>query len=615
MKKLIYTCLMLGALASLTSCASEEPAVKSNDGNVTFRVGLPSIYTRAYGDIPECNQLTMTVYDDEGIMVIPDSTITAFGPGVTEQDLSIRLVKNQTYRIVFYANNKDSHFATYSKGMLEVNYDSLKVNSEIDDAFFRSYEFTVDGSQKEVKLYRPFAQVNIGTDDLEATSVQHIIDNLKTKLSVTKGLYTKMNLKDSTLVADSKVTKTVDFENATPASVNTDFPVEGYSNLLSVYLLVPTERDMINASCTMANNTTPINTIPLDGTNVQLNHRTNIYGRLLTSQQDFNIVIEPAFTEPPYSYPVTEVNSVDELISSLTDGKPGVVVTPDGYIMDISDKGSIMVTSNKIINNNGTIINNGSGTIRSSGQGVTVEINGGELKTTDNANFLIIAMNGSNMNLNNVKCTATKKTDGTILALMGGTINIKNSVVDVNFCAVQSWSGDEPYSNSHFNADNCTFISRSQNTAGNWTYCVNIEGQNEATLTNCTILGVQGAVAGNFDAKINLNNCIAATFVPEGTTGLVTFYPVYTDNGSVANINSGYYYSENPSKYNVYQDVNGKINMMGGYYNLTPYNAASAESLAPVSGFTFRSVSETKTIPTPWGGEITATFDKEIVAE
>lgn len=616
MKKFIYTCLTLGALASLASCASEEPAVKDNDGTVTFTVGLPSNYTRAYGDTPECNQLTMTVYDEEDTMVISDSTINAFGPGATEQDVSIQLVKNQTYRVVFYANNKDSHFATYSRGMLEVNYDSLTVNSEKDDAFFRSYQFTVDGTQKEVKLYRPFAQVNIGTDDLEATSVQHIIANLKTKLSVTKGLYTKMNLKDSTLVADSQVAEAVDFENATPASVNTDFPVEGYSNLLSVYLLVPTDRDIINASCTMANNTSPINTIPLDGTNVQLNHRTNIYGRLLTSRQDFNIIIEPAFNEDPYTYPVTEVKSVDDFVKALTDGNPGVIVTPEDYVMDISNAGRIDVTSNKIINNNGTILNDGNGQIRSTGPGVTVEINGGELKTTDNALFLILASNESNMNLNNVKCTATKKTDGAILALMGGTINIKNSVVDVNFCAVQSWNAGESYLNSHLNAENCTFISRSKNTDGPWTYCVNMNGDNnDATLTNCTILGIQGAVAANDNAKITLNNCVAATFVPEGATALVTFYPVWTANGGVVNINSGYYYSESPSTYNVYQDANGTINMTGGFYNLTPYNSTSNDLLAPASGFTYKTVSETKTIPTPWGGEITATFDREVVAE
>jgi hypothetical protein len=39
---------------------------------------------------------------------------------------------------------------------------------------------------------------------------------------------------------------------------------------------------------------------------VQRNYRTNIYGSILTSDVEVKVVIEPAFNDPDYNYPVTE---------------------------------------------------------------------------------------------------------------------------------------------------------------------------------------------------------------------------------------------------------------------------------------------------------------------
>lgn len=298
MRRIFNFLMVFGAVAGLASCASDEPGVmKDNDGNVSFLISLPTMATRAFGDTTICDQLTYTIYDSDDKVVISDTTISAFGKGVTEDNLKIQLVKNQTYRAVFYANNSKSTFAEYDNGNLTVNYDSLKVNSEVDDAFYRSVEFVVDGTMKTVKLYRPFAQVNIGTNDLDSQAVQHIINNITTTLSVKEGLYTKFNLKDSTLVTTSNVDKTLNF-SVTGAKKNDDFPVENYDNLLSVYLLVPNARSVINASCSIDNAGLEINQIALDATPVQLNYRTNIYGTLLTSKQDINLIIEPAFKTP-----------------------------------------------------------------------------------------------------------------------------------------------------------------------------------------------------------------------------------------------------------------------------------------------------------------------------
>lgn len=343
MKNFFHFLMAFGAVASIASCASDEPGVmKDNDGNVSFSISLPTMSTRAFGDIPECDQLTYTIYDSNDEVVISDTTVSAFGMGVTKDNIKIQLVKNQTYRAVFYANNSKSTFAEYDNGTITVNYENLHVNSEMDDAFYRSVEFTVDGNVKDVKLYRPFAQVNIGTNDLDSKAVKHIIGNITTALSVEKGLYTKFILKDSTLDEASAVNKTLEF-SVTGAKKNADFPVENYDNLLSVYLLVPTARSVINASCSIDNAGLGINQISLAATPVQLNFRTNIYGTLLTSKQDINLIIEPAFKDPDI-----ELGWNGETEMNLSEGDRMLIGVNTTSGLKISGEGKLTITDSNI---------------------------------------------------------------------------------------------------------------------------------------------------------------------------------------------------------------------------------------------------------------------------
>ena len=298
MKKTLYSSLALGAVLGLASCASDEPlGNRQNDGSVTFTVALPEMGTRAFGDAGtiNCNELLYTVYDAEGNnIILPTETKTAFGQGVLTDNVTLQLVANQEYKIVFYAHNNGSQFSTYTDGKLTVDYTKANINSEIDDAFYVAYPFTADGTAKTVTLTRPFAQLNIGTDDLGEAAVQNILANITSTLTVSQGLKNSMDL----IAGTTSVEGTLDDVTFTPAgapAVNTDFPVTGYSNLLSVYLLVPAEQDMIDATYVLKNGEKEIRTLNLAATPVRMNYRTNVYGSLLTTQQPFNVEIEPNF--------------------------------------------------------------------------------------------------------------------------------------------------------------------------------------------------------------------------------------------------------------------------------------------------------------------------------
>ncbi len=318
MKRTLYSSLALGAVLGLASCASDEPlGNRQNDGSVTFTVALPEMATRAFGDAGtiNCNELLYTVYDAEGNnIILPTETKTAFGQGVLTDNVTLQLVANQEYKIVFYAHNNGSQFSTYTDGKLTVDYTKANINSEIDDAFYVAYPFTADGTAKTVTLTRPFAQLNIGTDDLGEAAVQNILANITSTLTVSQGLKNSMDL----IAGTTSVEGTLDDVTFTPAgapAVNTDFPVTGYSNLLSAYLLVPDTQDMIDATYVLKNGEKEIRTLNLAATPVRMNYRTNVYGSLLTTQQPFNVEIEPNFEKPDFM-----VSTEEELADAVKKG-------------------------------------------------------------------------------------------------------------------------------------------------------------------------------------------------------------------------------------------------------------------------------------------------------
>ena len=312
MKKFLYPVLALGAVVAMTSCSSEEPLGpndRPNDGKVTFNINLEGAQTRAFGETVNCNQITYTVFDMDGKVVLSDQTETAFTGGATTATVELQLVANQKYKVIFYANNSGSTFSSYNEGVVTVSYDNKKVNSNIDDAFInkKTYTpaggtavenqvFTADGNAKTVYLTRPFAQVNIGTNDLTNTAVQNIIDNVSTEFTVSNGLFTQYSALAEENVVSVPYSGTYTATTGKP-EINTDFPVDGYSNLLSVYLLVPEAKDVINAEYAINLNGSKgsINTLNLSGMPVQMNYRTNVYGSLLTTQNKFDVTIEPAF--------------------------------------------------------------------------------------------------------------------------------------------------------------------------------------------------------------------------------------------------------------------------------------------------------------------------------
>ncbi len=614
MKKLLYSLLAVGTVAGLASCSSDEPMMSgNNDGKVTIEVKLPDFGTRFYGDQLQCNELIYTVFDASGNAIegVTDVTQGAFGNGVTSETVTLNLVPGETYMVAFYAHNNGSLFSTYSNGTIDVNYEKMNVNSEIDDAFYCYKEISTTATEPQsVTLNRAFAQINFGTNDFDNALVKNVIGSLEATLTINGGLSTSLDAKTNAVSVPQSEAVTV----SNTLTSNEDFPVSGYGNLTSVYVLVGGEEgEMLSTgSYVVMNGTKEVRNVNLASTPVRMNYRTNIYGSMLTTQIPVTVEIEPNFGETAYDISIAK--SVEELKTLLEDDTNRSIFIPEEFdITPLTSQGNVMITSNKEIINNGKIINNSSnGYLRVQGEGVEVNFIGGEYETTENSLFMIVARDGATVNISNAKMTGLKKTDGTLVGAMGGTVNLSNTTVETNYCAVQAWDGVE---NSIVNAQNCTFISHSSTLWGSYpTYAVNIYGDtNKMVLKDCTVLGVQGAIGAGLGGQIDIYDTTAGTFLPEGETKFITFYPVYSAGNAVVNIYSGFFYTENKANINVCEH-GGTINMMGGYYNQQP-SIYPSTALEPANGYKFVDVTETQSIPTPWGTTKEVTYTRQVVAE
>ena len=304
MKKTIYSSLALGAVLALASCASDEPLGNNqNDGSLSFTVTLPGQNTR-FAEGTTVDRLYYSVFDTEGHLVLQNNEDWPAGSLTTT--VTLQLVANQSYDIVFFADNSEAEGKGYSydaeTAQFSVTYGQDMVNNDIFDAFVKNEKGVVaDGNAKTVTLTRPFAQLNIGTNDLtEAAVAKYGLSNFSSTLQIAKeNVLSGINFRTGNTTAQAA---DLSFGIADFSQLPTDeFPVPGYSYIEMNYLLVaPTEGEtanLINATYTINGKAgaSTVNTLNLASTPVRQNYRTNIYGSLLTTQNAFNVEIAPAF--------------------------------------------------------------------------------------------------------------------------------------------------------------------------------------------------------------------------------------------------------------------------------------------------------------------------------
>lgn len=327
MKKFLYCVAAMASMLFAASC-QQEKLETFGEGHVTFTVTAPGeLDTRAIADGKNVNEVHYAVYKtDSGVphsLYTPDEKPLAQG-FVTMLDkkatLELDLLQDQNYTILFWAQVKPEsgkeHYILGDLREVKIKYTevtdpetgktycTVKANDESRAAFFRRYDFNTTKQSYEVMLYRPFAQINLGTTPASLTPKQegeqtgYKIDVLESEMEV-EGIASSFDL-----IKGEGKNEAVNYRftsATTPAKASEKLSVNDidYHYVGMNYLLVPILDKNVTVSYKITTDKGVVDN-SIKNVPVKENYRTNIIGNLLTSKTDFEIIVDEKFEVPEH---------------------------------------------------------------------------------------------------------------------------------------------------------------------------------------------------------------------------------------------------------------------------------------------------------------------------
>ena len=287
------------AVAVLTVGCAKEQGSQEGPANVTFEIENPVAVTKAIGDGTTAKKLYYQVFDAAGnpIAGLPVQNKTLSSLKTT---VSFQLVKDQKYNFIFWAQTPEDGYYTIdgTEGLKKItaDYEGKKSNDENFDAFFAVEKaLTINGPiTKTVTLKRPFAQINIATTDvLKAGDTKVNVNFTGATSAVTvKGVPTVFS------PLTDEFSASVDAQFASAAIPEGNFSVTGstdtYKYLAVNYVFAPVDGTVYDVEAAFNVDGKDV-TVKVPSAPAKRNYRTNIYGNLLTSTADFDVVIDPGF--------------------------------------------------------------------------------------------------------------------------------------------------------------------------------------------------------------------------------------------------------------------------------------------------------------------------------
>ena len=258
---------------------------------VTFNLATPQIASKAdFSDGTTATHLQYAVYDANG-NILNDLAKTD-DEIHTSKVVEFQLTTGNTYTVLFWAAAPNAPYTVdLAAKTMEVDYNGAVSSDENRDAFyFYSDPFTVSTGMAPIaaELRRPFAQLNIGTNDYAAsTSAGYTV----TEAKVSTYAYTSLNFATGEVAGKTAVV----FDYAAIPTTQL-FPVSGYEYMAMNYLLMASTKETVDVEFTYTDGavekTRTVGSVP-----VQRNYRTNLYGQLLTSDVAANVEIKPEYID------------------------------------------------------------------------------------------------------------------------------------------------------------------------------------------------------------------------------------------------------------------------------------------------------------------------------
>ena len=323
MNKNLLKSIAAAAMSVLAiACAKEQ--VGPGEGamvEATFSVDVPGVIGTKAGEGTKATNLYYQVFDAEG------TPVTGLPMQVKDINVSttvnFQLIKDQTYNFVFWAQTAEAGYYTVTDlRTITANYEGKNSNDENFDAFFAVEKaLTINGPiTKTVTLKRPFAQINVATTD--------VLKAGETKVNVNfTGATSAVTVKDVPTVfsplTDELSSPVNALQFASAAIPEGNFAVTGstetYKYLAVNYVFAPVDGTVYDVEAALNVDGKDV-IVKVPSAPAKRNYRTNIYGNLLTTTADFNVVIDPGFAGEENmemwdgsSDAVTEVGGVYEI--------------------------------------------------------------------------------------------------------------------------------------------------------------------------------------------------------------------------------------------------------------------------------------------------------------
>ncbi len=368
-KKLFLGMFAAAGMLLATSCQNDElDAVQAgNEATINFTLGVEGgVQTRAtISDGSGAKELHYRVFNEDGSPVSDALAKKVETVDTYPYEVNLSLAKGQKYKVAFFAKNAECDAYTVDDDMnLTINYVGAN-NDEKRDAFFKTVDLTVEGdASMDVELKRPFAQLNVGvTADDWNNAVKSGVTVAKSKVEISK-VARKMNLVEGSVSDETNLTYTL-------AEIPTEKLKVGdveYHYLSMCYFLVNagpegTEKAVLeNVKFTFDSDgkgdivlEEGLNTVP-----VQRNWRTNIIGKLLTGDIQFNIVIDEEFDGEYNGKPWVEkgVKAGDKYYSTIAEalnaGETDIQLAVGEYSLDVNFTQNVTITG---VDKEGVVVN------------------------------------------------------------------------------------------------------------------------------------------------------------------------------------------------------------------------------------------------------------------
>ena len=430
MKKFLFIAVAAFGML-MTACSKDEVAQPvAEKSTVTFSVAAPELSTRAHGDGLSATVLKYAVYNRADKALLFQGTKTMSNLTTT---VEIPFVNGMTYDVLFWAAAPESPYTVDwdAKTVGYTNAAALVSNSEKYDAFY--YFLTGDELPeitgpvtKTVELKRPFAQLNIKTNDAKEAKLSGVeVKNVKV---VVKNGYSSFDLAAG--AGKDKNDVTFDFA-AKQENANT----EGVQLLAVNYLFTGGEKSLVDVEFTYTDVNGKVaaagEVMEFASVPVQRNYRTNIVGSLLTSEGTFNVEIKKGFETTEHNVDVVTVASAQDLANAFdalnddddTNDPDQIILTGD---IDLND---LLGTRAETIKNGLTIAKNKKVTLDLGGftlsfdseqQGASMIVNNGDLTISNgNVAFLYKGQPDTNYGKGNYTISNSGK-----LTINGATVSV-----------------------------------------------------------------------------------------------------------------------------------------------------------------------------------------------